>query len=299
MAYRIWVASFERRTGIRLAWVLGRSARVLLILLPLLHLGFFIAVQLPRTDRARDLVAYYDAAARIEHGRSMFEPYPTVGPHDPGPQGPVYLYPPVLAPALSLLPHVSFAAFARAWLVFLYLCFWVYAALLGRLAAGSWSVRAVLAGGAVLICFPGTHRALALGQVDVLLWALSGAAITWPGWGTFALGLVCGVKPYAVVPTGTMLQRKPGAGAYGLIGAAALGLAVGVAALGATGFLHACGEWFRYVLPSVSQGQIEHLHGPEGSSWLPIGNLSVSMAPVIPAPAAPAQRRAAGPFQRH
>ena len=93
-----------------------------------------------RTDRNRDVLAYYLVSERIQKGEPVYRQLPEVGPHTPS--TPFYLYPPVLSSILAIMPPTTFVKFAQVWTVLLYAVFWIYAACLTRLTVG----RAILSG---------------------------------------------------------------------------------------------------------------------------------------------------------
>jgi len=235
-----------------------------LLLLAIFHFFLLMCYSLPkrflRTDRNRDVLAYYLVSERIQRGEPVYWPLPEVGPHNPS--IPFYLYPPVLCSILAIMPPTSFVKFAQVWTVLLYAVFWIYAACLARLAVGRITMSGILVAGLVLTCFPGTHIALSYGQLDPFLWALFGLALTVPalrGAGLMAIALV---KPWAIWPLIWTLRegKKVWIGALLVaIGGAGLGMYV----LGPTKFYAECYIWIRDVLPSLGQGTWKA--GPKGS----------------------------------
>lgn len=129
-------------------------------------------------------MAYYLAKERVHNDLPVYAQPPNIGenphtgPHIPYPI--LYLYPPILACVISTLPKMSFLAFARIWTILLYTAFVVYAATLGRLATGKFSFHTILLASFILFYFPGTSRAIILGQIDPLLWAFFGLALVIP-----------------------------------------------------------------------------------------------------------------------
>jgi hypothetical protein len=177
-----------------------QTIRRVLLLLAIFHFFLLMCYSLPkrflRTDRNRDVLAYYLVSERIQKGEPVYWPLPEVGPHKPS--TPFYLYPPVLSSILAIMPPTSFVKFAQVWTVLLYAVFWIYAACLTRLALGRATLSGTLVAGLVLTCFPGTHIALSFGQLDPFLWALFGLALAVPairGAGLMAIALV---KPWAI-----------------------------------------------------------------------------------------------------
>jgi hypothetical protein len=204
-----------------------------------------------RTDRCRDVLAYYLVKERIHDGEPVYVSQPDSGPHDRS--YPSYLYPPIFAIVLSTFPEVAFTTFARLWTLLLYGAFWIYAAALGKLAKGRVTVSGTLMAGMILLVFPGTFRALDLGQVDPLLWAAFGLALSYPSLrGVFTMSISI-VKPWGIWP----LLGSAGEGCRVWCGAILVlaGSALfGALVLGGPEFVEACRNWFTQVLPSLSQG---------------------------------------------
>lgn len=233
----------------------SNKIRHVLLVLAVLHLLLLMCYSLPkrvlRTDKNRDLLAYYLVSERIQKGGAVYWPLPQIGPHDPSPN--LYLYPPVFASLLGFIPTKSFVTFSKTWTILLYLMFWVYAVCLARLASGKVSLSGTLIAGLVLTLFPGTHSALSLGNVDPFLWALFGLALVIPtlrGSGLMAIALV---KPWAVWPLIWSFRE----GKKVLIGSLLvtfIGTSLGMFVIGPTKFFSNCSIWIREVLPSLGQG---------------------------------------------
>jgi hypothetical protein len=226
---------------------------LLLLAIGCAAIQFFLL--LPRTfnrkDPWRDVFAYYLATERIHNGEPVYISQPKSGPHDRS--YPLYLYPPIFAIALSTLPEMSFTAFARLWTLLLYGAFWIYAATLGKLASGRWTASGTLIAGMVLLVFPGTFRALDLGQVDPLLWAAFGLALSFPSLrGVFTTSISI-VKPWGIWPLLGALGEgcRVWCGAMLVLAGSAL---FGTLVLGGTEFAGSCQNWFTKILPSLSQG---------------------------------------------
>jgi hypothetical protein len=247
-----------------------QTIRRVLILLAIFHFFLLMCYSLPkrllRTDKNRDVFAYYLVSKRIQKGEPVYWPLHQTGPHEPSPH--LYLYPPVFSSLLVFIPSKSFVIFAQIWTIFLYFMFWIYAACLTRLASGKLTLPGTLIAGLVLTIFPGTHAALSLGNADPFLWALFGMALVIPtlrGSGLMAISLV---KPWAVWP----LIWSFSEGKKVLIGALLVafgGAGLGMLVMGPTKFYSNCSIWIREVLPSLSQGSWSV------GSW---GNWSISFA---------------------
>jgi hypothetical protein len=226
-----------------------------LVFVAILHLvaifGYSLPVRLLRTDVDRDLIAYYQAVERMHNNEALYLDLLEKGPHKP--DKPVYQYPPVLSSVLAMMPAMSFMTFARVWTLLLYLAFWVYSICLAKIAVGRVTTKGVLVAGLVLSLFPGTHIALSLGQIDPLLWALFGIALTVPtlrGAGFMAVTLV---KPWAVWPLLWSFRdgRKVITNALIVfLVAVFLGIFMRSGDLYFSEWL----TWFRDILPSLGQG---------------------------------------------
>ena len=241
-----------------------QTIRRVLLLLAIPHFFLLMCYSLPkrflRTDRNRDVLAYYLVSERIQKGEPVYRQLPEVGPHTPS--TPFYLYPPVLSSILAIMPPTTFVKFAQVWTVLLYAVFWIYAACLTRLAVGRVTLSGILIAGLVLTCFPGTHIALSYGQVDPFLWVLFGLALAVPalrGAGLMAIALV---KPWAIWPL--IWTFREGKRVWiGALLIAVGGAGVGMFVIGPTKFYTECYIWIRDVLPSVGQGTWSA--GSEGS----------------------------------
>ena len=204
-----------------------------------------------RTDPWRDVVAYYLAKENIEAKLPLYEGLHEHGPHDRS--QPFYLYPPILASALAIMPQVKFLSFARLWTLFLYGAFWIYAVSLGKLATGKASFSGSMVAGLFLFIFPGTYRALELGQIDPLLWSFFGLALTLPKLRGFFLMAISVIKPWGVWPFLWSLGKNYSVflGAGVVLGGSIL---IGTLIMGTGAFWENCWLWFTHVLPSLSQG---------------------------------------------
>jgi hypothetical protein len=231
--------------------LLRKGLVVLGITFSLLQIGYILPKNLERNDLYRDVLAYYLVKERIEHRQPVYENMPQPGPHDRA--YPFYLYPPVFASVISTLPPMSFVTFARFWTILLYVAFWVYAASLEKLARGRLTFFGTMVAGLLLFMFPGTHRALELGQVDPLLWAFFGLALAIPILRGFFTAAVALVKPWGTWPLLFSLREGwrvwVGGGLF-LVS----GVLIGSFVLGVSGFVVACRIWLTEILPSLAQG---------------------------------------------
>jgi hypothetical protein len=266
-------------------WAFTRYA----FIFPFLQLGVFLPLQLNRTDQDRDTSAYYLAMERVQHGASMYEYRPPPGPHVVDQW--YYLYPPFFASATALLPRMSYQGFARFWVFVMLAGFWVFAACLARIVEGRITFRGTLVAGAALQFVPGVATAMNMGQADVLIWAMVGVALAYPGlrgagFMAAALAKVHGVWPMAAAalrdPWRTLRSAVP-------VALAAVGIAIFV--LGPADFLKENATWFRDIAPTLGQGQLDPgdrsaelvLPGGLGRVDMPIvlpPNLSLSFAPL-------------------
>ena len=232
-------------------WIL----RALALLLVALWVKQSVVPTFNRTDTRRDMVLYYKAAQAVNAGAPLYTPRPDYGP-DSKPFE--YLYPPPFAAAIAPLGRLSWLDFARVWTVGLTLAFVGFALCLTALGERRdlWSFAGWLA---ILCVFPGASRALSLGQIDPLLWLLSGLSV-WAialkrdaaraGSGA-VLGLASLIKIYAAWP---LFAVKKGEGRAQIWGGAvvvgAVGLALGAWKCG----LDSYAQWAGAVLPIAGQG---------------------------------------------
>jgi hypothetical protein len=225
----------------------------------LVHLVVQLLVFLPnhwqRRDRYRDVTYLYTAAQRVRTGQPLYRPWPEYGPHVHTEMGPPYTYdrhpyPPPLASVLAPFSALPFTSFARLWYLPLLAGFWVYAWSLARMARGRTSGWNILIAGLLLGIFPGTYRALSLGQIDPILWALFGLALVLPAWRGAAFALSAAVKLYPGWPLLFAIGRER----------SRVFVPAAVVALGAvvvSGFvmgLDSFFSWGRHMLPVLSQG---------------------------------------------
>jgi hypothetical protein len=197
----------------------------------------------------------YTAAERVRTGEPLYWAWPEYGPHVHTTVGPPYPperhpYPPFLASALAPATSLPYVTFAQLWYIPLIVAFWVYAWSLARLALERVDVWSVLIAGQMLTLFPGTYRALSLGQIDPVLWALFGVALVVPALRGAALAASAAVKLYAGWPLLYALRRE---GTRVLLPAAAVFL-VGFVMSGTMLGYDILYTWARHMLPVVSQG---------------------------------------------
>ena len=155
---------------------LGRRALAWLCVLHLVaQLGYSLPMELARTDEGRDMDIYYRAAVRLRDGQNLYQPWPEYGVQmTPG----RFFYSPAFLLLTRPLAGLSLHDFQRVWLLLMFAAFWVFAACLGRLAAGRWDFRATLLWGAVAdVVFLG-HNVLSIGQFEPFMWMLFGLALT-------------------------------------------------------------------------------------------------------------------------
>ena len=202
-----------------------------------------------RTSSNRDLVLYYRAAQDAAVGRTLYQLRPDYGP-DSKPFE--YLYPPPFAALIAPLSRLNWIEFARLWTAMLVAAFFAYAAVLMRLSGrrDAWSWLIALAS---IVLFPGSYRALGLGQIDPLLWLGVGASALFAGREASGalLGAASLVKIYSFWP---LLSVRPNEGRArmwrGALIVGAAGLAMGAWVCGPSSYV----EWARAVLPEASQG---------------------------------------------
>ena len=208
-------------------------------------------------DTRRDMVLYYQAARAVDAGAPLYTPRPNYGP-DSKPFE--YLYPPPFAAFIAPLGRTSWPTFVSLWRAGLLLSFVGYALCLSALCGRRdvWMCALWLG---ILGLWPGTFRALALGQIDPLLWLLGGlsvwgarAATGTERWKNRSCGVALGasslVKIYGVWPLLT-IGREARARVWATAALVlALGLAWGVGRCG----LDSYAQWARAVLPVAGQG---------------------------------------------
>ena len=239
-------------------WI-RRTAWLVVLVVAVAHLATQLFVFLPnhwrRIDIYRDVTYLYSAAERVRTGEPLYWPWPEYGPHVHTDMGPPYPferhpYPPALASILAPATALPFATFARLWYILLLGSFWVYAWCLARLAGGRADAWSVLIAGTLLALFPGTYRALSLGQIDPVLWALFGMALVTPALRGAALATSAAVKLYAGWPLLFAMRREGRRVGLPALAVLAAGFLISGLTLGFQAFV----TWATTMLPVVSQG---------------------------------------------
>lgn len=208
-----------------------------------------------RTDQQRDIVLYFRAAQNVNAGRSLYTPRPNYGPNSKPFE---YLYPPPFAAAIAPLGYLPWLSFAKVWTIGLIASFLGFALCLSLLS-GRFNFWDFLGWLAIVCVFPGSTRALSLGQIDPLLWflgALGVWAIALPAATARAssgavLGIASLIKIYAAWPLFAVGKSEGRAQIWGgtvVIGA--LGLALGAIVCGFDSYA----QWAHAVLPIAGQG---------------------------------------------
>lgn len=162
-------------------------------------------------------------------------------------------YPPFIGAAISVLPPLAMSTWIHLWWVVAVGAFWGYAGVLAALA-GQVGWRSTFSWALVLMLLPGTWRAVALGNVDPLLWLGVGLALLVPALRGVALAAVALVKPYAMWPLAVAVVREGRSvaiSALTLIGMATAGTAI---VMGPARLADSLLAWVRYVPPLVGQG---------------------------------------------
>ncbi len=216
-----------------------------------------------------DSFQLYAHAVLIRSGARLYWPWPDFRPNVLGfGLYPVERmpYPPFLTPALAPLLHLSgpppsggldisaFPAFAVAWLVVLLGCTLLYAACLARLASGAASLRGTAHWLLLLLAFPPIGHTILYGNVDPVLWALTGLGLVAGTGAGAAFAGVALVKLWGVWPL-AIAWRRHGSAVLAWAGlTVAAAATVSAAVLGVGRFVQALVDWLHYMLPVVSQG---------------------------------------------
>jgi len=235
-----------------------RTASRLLILLGALNIYFQMVYWLPpnlrRSDHARDMWIYFDAAQKAVAGRSMYhQASPGYGPTE---YPTWYVNPPQLASLITWF-HGHPLLFNDFWYPLMVASFWLFAFGLSSLALGkSTSVRmplakrvaAVLAWGGAISLTPYFYYTMSVGNVEPVLWAMFAMAVN-SNKPHRLLAVMSSVKPYAVWPLIVYSDkfRRSIVVSLTILVAGAVGSAVTV---GAWQFR----DWVTLVGPSAGQG---------------------------------------------
>lgn len=173
-----------------------------------LHVGLLLPLTWGRYFAMADADVYAVAAQHALHGGPLYPLTPQGDPRTPTGGYLPFLYPPPFAAALAPLGWLPHLALVRLSYLLAFAFFWVYAALLARLANGRITVRGVLGAGLILMVFPGTYFNLVAGQVEPLLWTMFALAVIGVGRGGM-LAASCLVKPFAAWPLALAAWREP------------------------------------------------------------------------------------------
>lgn len=141
-----------------------------------------IAVTAPLIDGAVDARVYHDTAQRLVHHQPLYVESPRRNPYD---VTNTFLYPPPFAALLRPFAYLSFGRFLGYWY-----------ALLGAALGGLWAALALLFFGEekivrsplktmglallALVLTPGVEASIAIGNADLIIWALAAWALVWP-----------------------------------------------------------------------------------------------------------------------
>lgn len=230
----------------------------------------------------RDSLAYQQGASYAQSDQSLYVPLPAPGPHSF--VGWPYIYPPPLAALLSPFPPVSYQTFDRIWLLLNVVAFWAFAASLGRIQTGRWSLGATLTWGAGLFFVPGSLFAIHFANVEPVIWALVGTAFAAPATAGLLLTLAASIKITPAWPLLALATRRPRPVVLQAGIGSLLLLAVCVGVFGVDQLVSQSFTWWSRILPSVAQGQFWGGSLPQlrqGVGPLDIlGNLSLSFAPI-------------------
>lgn len=218
-----------------------------------------------------DFAPVFRHAERVRLGQPLYWPWPEYGPHVMTAVMPTYPpdrlpYPPFLTPVLSLLSGHGFLLTASVWYALLAAAVGVYAACLAKLASGVVTLRGVLLGLAFIVWVPGSGVAFDYGNVDILLWALVGIALTVPALRGASFAIIALIKLYGAWPLLFAWRREGRRIFYSAAATVALAALASSIIVGPTYFLSVFSDWSRYMLPVVGQGTFK---------WM---NVSVSMA---------------------
>lgn len=241
----------------RISWM--QMVRAVILVLAIVHIAMQIFVIAPtlfaRTDRNRDVIAYWNAAQRAHNHQPLYTKYPGYGP-DSLPQN--YDYAPPFAAVLSPLGALPFVTFARIWLIITLLAFWIFVWGLAKLS-GDGSLAQTLIWGLIAGVFPGTYLAIALGQIDPVLWMLF-------AWGLIGIarpalwGLAAVVKPFYIWPL--LAAERRWRALIPAVAVAVILMLLGGLVCGWESYV----VWLRDILPTLTQGNFK------------AGNVSLSFA---------------------
>lgn len=211
-------------------------------------------------------------ARRLTAGMDVYRAWPEYGPHFMTVGGPPF--PPDRSPYLPFLPalltyvsEIPLISWARLMWCAGMISFWGYAAALARLA-GRRGWQATLGWGSALMLTPGAWRAVAIGNIDPILWAVVGLAFLYSTALAPGLTLAAMVKVYPVWPLLAAVLREPRKTARPAIVTLVAATGAAAIAVGPLDLARHLGAWLVHVPPVMSQG-----------SFLP-WNFSLSFLPL-------------------
>jgi hypothetical protein len=205
-----------------------------------------------------DAVQIWAQAERIRSEQPLYSPMLGYGPHMMTGTNEYPLlthspYLPPLAALAALAPRTTLPRFAWLQTVMVVILFWVYAAVLARLAVGKWTVDSWLVANGVLIATPGATIMMVKGNIEPLMWTLFGAAFLISRRGV-PLALMAGVKIHAAWPLLFVAVRAPWRTAREIAPTVAILTGIVVAAMGVADSAAAIRAWFQHILPALGQG---------------------------------------------
>lgn len=142
-------------------------------------------VTLPKPD-CSDARVYYDTAQRLAHHQPIYVEAPRRNPYD---VTNTFLYPPVFAALIRPAAYLSWDRFLGAWYLLLSAAFVGLASCLVLLFVGldRWMrapVKLLGVSMAIVLLTPGVVASLAVGNADLIVWALAAGALvlgeSWP-----------------------------------------------------------------------------------------------------------------------
>lgn len=174
--------------------LLAQSLAVVGVFLLLFQVCVLIPLVWSRAHVARDLGCYYVAAGRILHhaGPYQIPPgfVPSITPR-------WYMYSPQLALTFIPVAKVPFMTVARAWYLVELSAFWLFAAILARIASSKWSIAGALRWGVALWTVPDMGTIIIAENIDAVLWVLFGLGFLLPARGVL-WSAIAQVKPFTV-----------------------------------------------------------------------------------------------------
>ena len=254
-------------------------------------IGVVVAVMLaeviataPNIDFAVDARVYYGTAQHLVRNEPIYVEAPRRNPYD---VTSTFLYPPVFAAVLRPVAFLEYRTFVVFWYAILTLAALALSLALATLFFGARTAKTVLMSMAMLALTPGVEASFAIGNADLVVWALAAFALIVPSPTPLLVAAIAKVYP---IPAWAVLtirsKRLPSISSVVVIGAflcyafvtvdAVAWIRDGVPALTSGNFTFYNWSFSTFPLRYLASG--EHLLAPAFRTYLSVTSI---VAPLV------------------